>query len=276
LRRSQRRRRRSSANIFPRSRFIASRFRLTLHILRYPRQRQNHRELIALYTAALGDTAVARYAKFLVDLGTALSLEERVDALKRARTHGLDAARVATATAAASTDAAFRALPPLALSSGAPLPVLREDEKEVEEEDALSLLMRSIEWTTQLEETIPTALEHANVVMRYLLASGRVRLAVNFFSNLPREVSVAPEPEAQAVEFADWKRFVGAWVALGEMKEWAGRGIKEGARKEEVLEWRKEYKGRVHEVVGAVMTILTGDWLLSESLGGFLPLVSTV
>jgi nuclear pore complex protein Nup107 len=37
--------------------------------------------------------------------------------------------------------------------------------------DAELLLLRSIEWTTFLEETYDTALEQANVILRYFLGT---------------------------------------------------------------------------------------------------------
>jgi nuclear pore complex protein Nup107 len=57
------------------------------------------RELIAMYASALGDNAVDRYAMFLTSLELTASISERKEALVRARDHGLDMQRVATATA---------------------------------------------------------------------------------------------------------------------------------------------------------------------------------
>lgn len=57
------------------------------------------RNLIAMYAGALGDNAVDRYAMFLTSLELTVDATERKEALVRARDHGLDMQRVATATA---------------------------------------------------------------------------------------------------------------------------------------------------------------------------------
>jgi nuclear pore complex protein Nup107 len=52
-----------------------------------------------MYAGALGDNAVDRYAMFLTSLELSADTNERRDALVRARDHGLDMFRVATAAA---------------------------------------------------------------------------------------------------------------------------------------------------------------------------------
>jgi nuclear pore complex protein Nup107 len=63
------------------------------------RKAAGQRNLIAMYAGALGDNAVDRYAMFLTSLELLADANERKDALARAREHGLDIYRVATATA---------------------------------------------------------------------------------------------------------------------------------------------------------------------------------
>lgn len=60
-----------------------------------------------MYAGALGDNAVDRYAMFLTSLELSADANERRDALVRARDHGLDMHRVATATAERTIEKVF-------------------------------------------------------------------------------------------------------------------------------------------------------------------------
>lgn len=60
-----------------------------------------------MYAGALGDNAVERYAMFLTSLELSADISERRLALTRARDHGLDMLRVATATAERTIEKAF-------------------------------------------------------------------------------------------------------------------------------------------------------------------------
>lgn len=71
-------------------------------------QGAGQRELIALYAGALGENAVERYATFLASLPLSVDANERRQALARAREHGLDVERVATATAERTIERAFQ------------------------------------------------------------------------------------------------------------------------------------------------------------------------
>ncbi len=72
-----------------------------------------------MYAGALGDNAVERYAMFLVSLEISGDIAERRMALTKAREHGLDVDRVATATAERTIEKAFEVSPS---SSLLPLP----------------------------------------------------------------------------------------------------------------------------------------------------------
>ena len=61
-----------------------------------------------MYTGALGQDAVERYAMFLVSLALSADIDERRHALSRAREHGLDMERIAIFTAERTIDNAFR------------------------------------------------------------------------------------------------------------------------------------------------------------------------
>ena len=61
-----------------------------------------------MYTGALGQDAIERYAMFLVSLALSADINERRLALTRAREHGLDMERIAIFTAERTIDNAFR------------------------------------------------------------------------------------------------------------------------------------------------------------------------
>lgn len=120
-----------------------------------------------MYAGALGDNAVERYALFLTSLALSADPVERRAALQRAREHGLDVPRVAIVTAERTIERALDSLPS---SVKGQLPSLAKVAQEPAEE-AEMLLVRSIEWTVVESETYDTALEQANVILRYLLGT---------------------------------------------------------------------------------------------------------
>ena len=61
-----------------------------------------------MYTGALGQDAIERYAMFLVSLALTADINERRLALTRAGEHGLDMERIAIFTAERTIDNAFR------------------------------------------------------------------------------------------------------------------------------------------------------------------------
>jgi nuclear pore complex protein Nup107 len=144
-------------------------------------QGAGQRELIAMYAGALGDNAVERYAMFLVSLELSADTSERRLALTRARDHGLNMDRVAIVAAERTIEKAFgvthlfysnsrilnalQVLPPLK----GPLPSIIALQPPATEEELF--LLRSIEWTTYNNTTYKTALEQANVILRYFLGT---------------------------------------------------------------------------------------------------------
>ena len=120
-----------------------------------------------MYAGALGDNAVERYALFLTSLALSADPAERRTALQRAREHGLDVPRVAIVTAERTIERALDSLPSSVKGS---LPDLAQATLEPPEEAEI-LLVRSIEWTVVEADTYDTALEQANVILRYLLGA---------------------------------------------------------------------------------------------------------
>jgi len=214
------------------------------------------RELIAMYAGALGQDAMERYAIFLVSLGLSADTNERRLALTRAKEHGLDMERVAIFTAERTIDNAFRVLP--ALRGPLPSIIVRQAPTEAE-----LILLRSIEWTTFSEGTFITALEQANVILRYFLAAGRIQLAQSLLELLPLELTSIPEPEEKATEYLHYRQFFIIWNTLENVVECQSQNLP-GLDRERKAVWLNRYRGLIDQAYEQVMKLLTTEWLVSD------------
>ncbi|KAI0653097.1 nuclear pore protein 84/107 [Cubamyces menziesii] len=216
------------------------------------------RELIAMYAGALGDNAVERYALFLTSLELSADTHERRLALTRAREHGLDIERVAVVTAERTIEKAFTILPP---PKGA-LPYISAMEPPPSE--AEWLLVRSIEWTTFLDSTYDTALEQANVILRYFLGHGRVQVAKILLDMLPPDLGTLRDPEEEATEYMHYRQFFGVWDALARVVECEALEQPQ-MNKETRAAWLDDYKTLIEQAREQVVKLLTTDWLVSDA-----------
>ncbi|KAG7444855.1 nuclear pore protein 84/107 [Guyanagaster necrorhizus] len=216
------------------------------------------RDLIAMYAGALGDNAINRYAVFLVSLDLTADPAERRQALTRAREHGLDVDRVAVATAEQTIVKAFDLLP-LVRGSLPSLATLQTSPT-----DAQLLLLRSIEWTTFMESTYDTALEQANVILRYFLASGRVQVAQQLLGMLPLDLASISEPEEQATEYLYYRQFFVIWEALERVVEIQAMEVLQMS-KDSRNDWLVDYKSSIDQAKFLIMKLLTSEWLVSEN-----------
>ncbi|KAK7436197.1 Nucleoporin nup84 [Stygiomarasmius scandens] len=221
------------------------------------------RDLIAMYAGALGENAVGRYALFLVSLELASDSTGRRQALVQAREHGLDQDSVATATAEMSMNKAFEILPPLK----GPLPSIIGFQPEPT--DAELFLLRSIEWTIFSETTYDRALEQANHIFRYFLASGRVQLGQKLLSMLPPELSSIPEPDEQATEFLHYRQFFDIWETLERITQCQALEVPNMSRETRTA-WLSDYKLLIDRGRDQITKLLTSEWLVSdvENAGG--------
>ncbi|GJE90630.1 nuclear pore complex protein [Phanerochaete sordida] len=219
------------------------------------------RELIAMYAGALGDNAVERYAMFLTSLELSADISERRLALTRARDHGLDMERVAVVTAERTIEKAFSVLPP---AKGALPSVIG---LQAPPSDAELLLVRSIEWTTYLESTYDTALEQANVIVRYLLGCGRVQVAKSAMEQLPTELNTIRDPEERSIEFLHYRQFFMVWDALERVVETQALEVPQMTR-ESRAEWLADYRSTLDAARERVVRLLTTEWLVPDSARG--------
>ncbi|RDB21680.1 hypothetical protein Hypma_011219 [Hypsizygus marmoreus] len=215
------------------------------------------RELIAMYASALGDNAVERYAMFLVSLELSADSTERRLALTRARDHGLDMDRVAIAAAERTIEKAFELLPPMK----GPLPSIIA--LQPSPTDAELFLLRSIEWTTYSEVTYDTALEQANVILRYFLGAGRVHLAQTLLGMLPSELAAIGEPEERATEYLHYRQFFIIWETLARIVECQALEIAHMNR-ETRLAWLNDYRGVIDQAYDQITKLLTSEWLVTD------------
>lgn len=216
------------------------------------------RALIAIYASALGENAVERYALFLVSLELSANVAERREALWRAKEHGLDVERIAVVTAERTIERVFKALPTLK----GPLPVLVGGGLQAPPSEMEGLLLRSIEWTVFSEATYGTALEQANVTLRYFLGSGRIALAQELLGMLPAALSSIAEPEEHATEYMHYRQFFMVWdvlervVDVGTTEEPRTRDEREG--------WEAEYKESIEQAYDLGTKLLTSEWLVTD------------
>ncbi|KAI9065014.1 hypothetical protein FKP32DRAFT_1675146 [Trametes sanguinea] len=220
-------------------------------------EQAGQRELIAMYAGALGDNAVERYALFLTSLELSADINERRLALTRAREHGLDIERVAVVTAERTIEKAFTILPP----AKGPLPFVSAMEPPPSEPEWL--LVRSIEWTTFLETTYDTALEQANVILRYFLGHGRVQIAKTLLDMLPPELGTLREPEEEATEYMHYRQFFAVWDALARVVECEALEQPQ-MNKDTRAAWLSDYKTLIEQAREQVVKLLTTDWLVSD------------
>ncbi|KAJ4468243.1 nuclear pore protein 84/107 [Lentinula aciculospora] len=221
------------------------------------------RELIAMYAGALGENAVSRYAVFLVSLELSADPSERQLALTRAKEHGLDVDGVAAVTAEMTMNKALELLPALR----GPLPSMTVLQPQAS--DAETLFLRSIEWTTFCEATYDRALEQANHICRYFLATGRVQLAQQLLNMLPTELAAIGEPEEQATEYLHYSQFFSIWETLERIVECQALEVSDMNR-DTRSDWLRDYKLLLDQSYEQIVKLLIEDWLVSdvENTGG--------
>ena len=136
--------------------------------------------------------------------------------------------------------------------------------------EAELILLRSIEWTTFSEDTFDTALEQANVILRYFLgkpysffllnsyqvllicnrnsAAGRIQLAQSLLELLPIELGSIPEPEEKATEYLHYRQFFTVWDVLESVVECQSQDVP-GLDRERKTAWLNRYRVRLNELI---------------------------
>ncbi|TFK45781.1 hypothetical protein OE88DRAFT_1639447 [Heliocybe sulcata] len=225
------------------------------------------RPLIVLYAHFLGANAVARYAQFLVSLGLTADLEERRQALRRAEEHGLDVYKVAVSTAEQTMRKALNMLPPVK----GPLPAPTAATILSDPSPAELLFLRSLEWTTFREDMYGTALEQANVILRYFLAAGRIHIAAHLLSTLPPGLAAITQPEDLAEEYLGYRVFFQVRDTLERVLEFRAQEtqVQAGTMSMEAeIRWKDGYKDALEHARKQTLKLLTSDWLVADVARG--------
>ncbi|KAG7092946.1 hypothetical protein E1B28_009248 [Marasmius oreades] len=217
------------------------------------------RDLIAIYAGALGENAIQRYALFLVSLELSTDVNERRLALTRAKEHGLDMDSVAAAAAEMTINKAMEMLPILK----GPLPSIISGQ--APPSDAELFLLRSIEWIVFSEATYDKALEQANHILRYFLASGRIQLARELLSMLPSELASisVDEMDVQATEYLHYRQFFTIWETLESVVECQALESPRMNR-DTRLAWHEDYKKVIEQAREQIVKLLTSEWLVVD------------
>ncbi|PCH39069.1 hypothetical protein WOLCODRAFT_110522 [Wolfiporia cocos MD-104 SS10] len=233
-------------------------FQLILGIYLDMLEEAGQRDLIALYTSALGGESYKRYAEYLAQFGLSLDATHRRLLLSRAREHSLDMDRIAIATAEKTMNDVLQKMPKV----GGPLPTTFETEDTPLTEDE-QLLIRSLEWTTFLESTYPAALEHGCAMIRYYLCHGRIGMARKVLSELPPALAAVQKPRVHALEYLNYRQFFVAWEAIEQLQtrqalEHVHRGPEAHAM------WIRDLQILLDRAREQIFALFTKEWLIPE------------
>jgi nuclear pore complex protein Nup107 len=135
------------------------------HQIRRYLQAADQKELVAQYSASLGDLAIDRYAMYLASLPLEVSPFDRIDALNQAEKHGLDVNLVAVRASETGAEKVFELLQRPEEIEGYEL---REEEPLTDNERYLS---RCMEWTINSNQTYEPALRLSNKCIMYFLGN---------------------------------------------------------------------------------------------------------
>ena len=128
--------------------------------------------------------------------------------------------------------------------------------------DAEFFLLRSIEWTIFQDTTYNTALEQANVILRYFLGklftplcylsipkttkpippgTGRVQAAQTLLDVLPPELAGISEPEERATEYLHYRQFFVIWETVERVVDCQSQHVP-GMNKDAKATWLDDYR----------------------------------
>ena len=123
-----------------------------------------------------------------------------------------------------------------------PLPDISEPQPPATSEEMF--LFRSIEWTTFFDDSYDTALEQANVTLRYFLGMGRLYLAKEFLDALPKDLDSLRDPMEEATEFLHYRQLFAVWEALDRVVDCQGLEKPHMAVQTKAA-WLQDYKVRL-------------------------------
>ncbi|GAA5990105.1 hypothetical protein JCM10908_005823 [Rhodotorula pacifica] len=225
-------------------------------------------DLIAFYASHLEkQSAIESYARFLLTFGPESDINARQAALRKSREHGLSLPLIARRTVELILSSALESLPPSYILPSSGLDAFgRLDPRHLE-------LIRSLEWLTAEQETYEDAIQEANALTRWFLASDAPQAARELLRRLPNDLlpSLAANSPDHAVQLdiREHLDYVALFTCLNLHGQWAelwARRPSQGASKLDVAQYRDEVAAVVDDLFNNASELLEGEWLKLEGL----------
>ncbi|GAA5880076.1 hypothetical protein JCM3774_003301 [Rhodotorula dairenensis] len=225
-------------------------------------------DLIAFYASHLEkQSAIESYARFLLTFGPDSDIHARQAALRKSREHGLSLPLIARRTVELILSSALASLPPSYILPASGLNAFgRLDPRHLE-------LIRSLEWLTAEQETYGDAIQEANALTRWFLASDAPQAARELLRRLPADLlptlaANAPDHAVQLDirEHLDYVALFGCLDLHGQWMELWTRRPSQSASKLDVAQYRDEVTAVVDELCNNAVELLEGEWLKLEGL----------
>ena len=115
-----------------------------------------------------------------------------------------------------------------------------------------------------MPETYNNALEQANLIIRYFLATGNAYVAKGTLDVLPEELASISEPEDIATEYMHYRQFFYVWELFERIVDVNEVNTALELTKDFKVAWLEEYKGLVDEAYEKTMKLFTTEWLVSD------------
>ncbi|GAA5961845.1 hypothetical protein JCM8115_001441 [Rhodotorula mucilaginosa] len=225
-------------------------------------------DLIAFYASHLEkQSAIESYARFLLTFGPDSDIHARQAALRKSREHGLSLPLIARRTVELILSSALASLPPSYILPASGLNALgRLDPRHLE-------LIRSLEWLTAEHETYADAIQEANALTRWFLASDASQAARELLRRLPTDllpILAANSPDhAVQLDIREHLDYVALFACLdlhGRWMELWTRRHSHNASKLDAAQYRDEVAAVVDELHKNVVELLEGEWLKLDGL----------
>ena len=213
--------------------------------------------LVAMYAACLREgNGEESYARFLRGLDPSTTLEQKREALLRAKQYNLDVSMIAKLTVSEILKHEFESIP--SLSPGQP--DITSFASNLDDRDVR--LIRSLEWLTVVRETYDEALVRSNDVARYFLALGKANAAHALLKSLPAITADATDDDDnQLLEHDSYHRLFGVFAAHDEIDSVLAAAPKPTATKTDQHAWRKSLHAAVDKTHTQTCALLTASWL---------------
>lgn len=115
-----------------------------------------------------------------------------------------------------------------------------------------------------MPETYDNALEQADLIIRYLLGTGKVYVARDLFDALPERLLSIDGPEDVATEYMHYQQLFHVWDLFERIANVAEVKITNELTKDAKVALLNEYKAYVDEAYEKTVKLFTTEWLVSD------------